>query len=499
MGKVKNEQGVQFKRNAAGKRSTSASGRAVIEAAARAVDAELADNISAESKWHKNYPTYIEALTVLELDSAESSHKIAQAGLAAAQQQFEFVGKDGAQSIAAAIAQPNAIFHTGCIRGTAQPQPLSVPYDGRQITGAELSAQLVKWEKNAITEADHNAAIERVQNNPSWLAGSGHTFVLLGAGSEMGPYEQLLAWGATVVAIDIASSSVWAKLIETARNSAGTLFFPLSAPQTDGDSDEQLAARAGADLLTQAPAIAGWLNTLQQPLTIGCYAYLDGGDHVRLVMAMDAIAQHVTTNHPNTQLAFLLTPTDVYGVPNAVREHAEHQFSKRKLSHKLLSALSGKRLFKPSMRQTVKASNGQTYGIVNSLLAEQGANYMLAKRLQRWRTIAAANAGQLVSCNVAPATLTRSVVKRKLFAAAYKGAEAFGVEVFEPATTKALMAALLINDVHVGLGSRSGGDSAEIFMQNANHGGLWRNAHQVTSALPIAVIIGATTRRRRRK
>ena len=77
---------------------------------------------------------------------------------------------------------------------------------------------------------------------------------------------------------------------------------------------------------------------------------------------------------------------------------------------------------------------------------------MLAKRLQRWRATLARDAGAAVSMNVAPPTRTRSVVKNQILAAAYAGAHRFGVEVFEPATTKVLMAALLVHDLHTGGG-----------------------------------------------
>ena len=44
--------------------------------------------------------------------------------------------------------------------------------------------------------------------------------------------------------------------------------------------------------------------------------------------------------------------------------------------------------------------------------------------------------GATVSINIAPLTRTRSVLKNRALAAAYAGAHRFGVEVFEPATTR---------------------------------------------------------------
>ena len=76
--------------------------------------------------------------------------------------------------------------------------------------------------------------------------------------------------------------------------------------------------------------------------------------------------------------------------------------------------------------------------------AAQGPNYALAKRLQQWRAIWARSIGYRVSLNIAPSTTTASVVKNPALAAGFAGASAFGIEVFEPETTNALMAALWV-------------------------------------------------------
>ncbi len=132
---------------------------------------------------------------------------------------------------------------------------------------------------------------------------------------------------------------------------------------------------------------------------------------------------------------------------------------------------------------------GTDPGIADSLVAQQGPNYALAKRLQRWRATTARAAGTTVSMNVAPPTRTRSVVKNRALAAAYAGAHRFGVEIFEPATSNVLMAALLVHDLHTG-----GGPLHEHPWQDeaheAAHGGLWRAAYQPRSALGLAALLG---------
>ena len=88
----------------------------------------------------------------------------------------------------------------------------------------------------------------------------------------------------------------------------------------------------------------------------------------------------------------------------------------------------------------------------------------------------------------APAARPRSVEKNKALAAAYGGASHFGVEVFEPDTANALMAALLVYDLRHGGGAAA--HPARLFMDNAVHGGLWRIPYLPRSALPFAAVIG---------
>jgi len=99
-----------------------------------------------------------------------------------------------------------------------------------------------------------------------------------------------------------------------------------------------------------------------------------------------------------------------------------------------------------------------------------------------------------VSLNVAPPTRTRSVTKNRLLAAAYAGAHRFGAEVFEPATTRTLMAALLVHDLHAGKPAHAHPWQDEA--QAAAHGGLWRIPYAPRSALVLAALIGYPAARR---
>ena len=115
-----------------------------------------------------------------------------------------------------------------------------------------------------------------------------------------------------------------------------------------------------------------------------------------------------------------------------------------RLARPALRTLSGGRLLRRNY------APGSDPGLNDSLVPQQGPNYALAKRLQRWRATAARRDGVAVSLNVAPPTRTCSVVKNRALASAYAGAHRFGIEVFEPATSNTLMAALLVHDLRSG-------------------------------------------------
>src|SRR5699024_7368958 len=141
-------------------------------------------------------------------------------------------------------------------------------------------------------------------------------------------------------------------------------------------------------------------------------------------------------------------------------------------------------LFEPSY----KSVHADGTAVADILVPQQGPSYAVAKRLQRWRGIEAERRGHTVSFNVAPASWTRSVTKNKVLAAAYKGAGRFGVEIFEAATTRVLMAALMAHDVMNGPAQRS--HPEELFADQAAHGGLWRSAYEPKTVLGFAAMMG---------
>lgn len=496
------QQGVAFPLTKDGKRSTTATGKMVVASALGPVDESTAKRVAKERNWRKGYRQYFEQMTAKSVESTAQCHAIAQSGLAAVYEHFEFLRDGQSRPLLEAMSAYNApLFRTAVVRGGGERQELKVAYRNQVLDADGLRAQLANWQQRGIIEASHATSILRVIDHPECLADL-PPMVLLGAGSEMGPCAVLLELGFTVIAIDLDRADVWTKLINLARHSSGTLVFPIIEAQTDAMSDEQLASLAGANLLTQAPEIATWLLELDRPMAIGAYAYLDGGDFVRVVVAMDMIMQTVAERSTHSvQFAYLLSPTDAFAVPTEVVDAAQAQYAIRSWLRPLQSLarlISGSRLCAPNVRRVVIGEQQRSFGIINSLVIQQGPNYTLAKRIQRWRSVVARGQGTVVSCNVAPATLTRSVTNNKLFAAGYAGAENFGAEAFEANTSNAVMTAQLINDLSNDQSASHPNVSLtnpeELFMEGANHGGFWRMAHQLASIIEVAVVVGTVKR-----
>jgi hypothetical protein len=331
--------------------------------------------------------------------------------------------------------------------------------------------------------------------------------VLLGAGSEAGPLSWLARWRARLVAVDINRPAVWQRMAQVVHAGNGECSLPVARGASipaPGELPADWADHAGANLITQAVGLRRWLGHLEGPLDIAAHAYADGERHVRVALGMDLI-QTLALERPGSSLAFMATPTDVFAVPTVTARRAKAAWEARPIMSRGLQAplhlALGDRYFQPNVIFLRRSEEGAEYGVVDSLVIEQGPNYALAKRLQQWRALTARAQGVRVSLNIAPSTTTTSVVKNPALAAGFAGADTFGIEVFEPATTNALMAALWVHDLR---SAESASDPTqalahpyELFMQQACHGGLWTAAYRPRSALPFAAALGWVRQRAR--
>ncbi len=484
-----------------GRRSTTATGAAVFADAARVLDPALADAIEAERNWRTSYLHHIRRLVEARVTRPAAADT--DAGLASAHRRFEFVRDGEARTLDEALDAPGPhVPRTATIegRGARSDRGLAVPYRGELLDGQALDRQLERWVNAGTVEPSFADAVRAVAANPDWLDLSGQTVVLLGAGAEMGPLESLSRWGADVVAVDIPSPSLWERIIATARAGSGRLSVPVTGELPADADDARLAAAAGVDLVTDTPEVAAWLDQLDGPLVLGNHVYADGGDNVRVAMAVDAIIARLGRRRDGgLAVAALATPTDVYAVPEEVVRMANRRLAQAGMVQRTARRVTGGRLYAPNYDDLVATPDGVRFGVVDCVVAQQGPNYLLAKHLQRWRAQQARADGHVSSINVAPPTRTRSVLKNRVLAAAYAAADRFGVEAFAPDTSRTLMAALLVHDLRNPV-TAAHPDTAlahpiELLSQGANHGGLWRIPFSPRSVLGLAAVRGLVTRR----
>ena len=477
--------GVEFPVAADGRRSTSAFGRSVIADALRGSDPAGALGAEHETNWRSGYLTHFRRVIEAGLSSRQGALAIAGDGLASLRGRMRSVLPDGDEAEIDDLLRRQAgrALGTATVTGTAEPDAeLALPYRGERLRGDDLARRLDAWVTAGIIEPSCAGAVSAVAAHPEWLSLPGRTVAVLGAGSEVGPLPVLLRWGVTVGAIDLPQQRIWERVLAAARSSAGTLLVPVDGSGEDGE----LAAAAGADLTSEVPELADWIAGLDGPLVLGNYVYADGAANVRVCAAADTLTLRLQDARDDVALAFLATPTDVFAVPGEAVAHSARAYQDRaailKLAGRPLRTLSGGRLLRRAYLP------GSDPGISDNLVAQQGPNYALAKRLQRWRASLARDAGIVVSMNVAPPTRTKSVVKNRALAAAYAGAHRFGAEIFEPETTRVLMAALLVHDLHADRPVHEHPWQDEAYA--AAHGGLWRIGYAPRSVLGLAALLG---------
>jgi hypothetical protein len=496
--------GVSFPESTEGKRSSSDAGKYILAEAVRRTDAQAAQALLAERNWRQRYPAHLVHQEKLAAREAAAATNIAADGLKAIHSVFEFARDDMVLPLGEAmdkLAEPR--LRTATVRGKSQfaGPHLQIPYRGERLSGDKLRRQLDQWCSRGIVEPSHAEAIRTVMRNMEWLDLSQQTFILLGAAAEIGPIEFLAAHRANIVAVDLGRPQVWTRVLELVARSPCVLHVPLREPCGTDMPDSELAQRAGADLLRETPELGAWLERFENPAAVGCYGYLDGKDHVRLAVAMDALVQRLHAKGSPAAFAYLASAADALAVPEEAARCAHERYGARgivALWQAPVRWMTRERLYAPNIPDWVTSATGQRYGIYDGLVIRQGPNYALAKRIQKWRALMVRTTGHRASANVAPASMTGSVISNRAFAAAYAGARHYGAEIFAPETTNALMGVLLVYDLcsesSVANPDTPLANPLELFMRGANHGGLWRAPMQIRSVLEIAAVRGLLSR-----
>jgi len=510
---IEEPDGVAWPLTKKGDRSSTDTNKAILAAAAIAGPAGRrgADMILNEKQWRFKYNKHIVEHVKQSLESTDACVQMAQAGLACAHDMFKLVRKGQAEiSLSAAMDTYSAsdIFETAELQGHAHlaKRELSLQYGGpcagqpyykfeskkrNVLNGHALRQQLNAWVEYGSIEKDVADALKELQRNQDqWLDLSDVYFVLLGAASAMGPLEVLLQLGANVVAV--ARPRALKGIFKKVKNSPGRLLFPVKKGSdwrrlAEADDIEALSKISGCDLMQEPPEIANWLTTVApgKKLCIGNYTYLDGAAHVQIAVACDAIMQKVCKVRAETALAFLPTPTDALVVTDESAHAAHAAYKMRPVWCRLYESIG-------LLKQNKPVEVGP-FKIIDSIEAVQGPNYILAKRLQHWRSIVAHHDGHQVSTNVSPTTATESVMLKSSIVAAIGGMHIFKpMEVFFQELSMTVMAALLIHDLRNPESAAQPSATLHhplcLLQRTSFHGGLWRCPYTMTSiTVPSAI------------
>lgn len=192
-------------------------------------------------------------------------------------------------------------------------------------------------------------------------------------------------------------------------------------------------------------------------------------------------------------MCYLATPADVFLVPVRAVDMAErrHDGAERRATvGRVVHQVSLGGYFRPNYpADAVIETPTNRYGLVNAFILEQGQNYALAKRLQRWRMVLTRQDGILTSVHIAPPARTQSVLKNPLMRERQAINTHLGIETFDPPTVDVLSAAILVHDLSNPASPANPanpiGHPHEAFMFAANPGGRWRVPFELNSCIPL--------------
>mmetsp|Transcript_6308 Transcript_6308/g.11209 ORF Transcript_6308/g.11209 Transcript_6308/m.11209 type:complete len:511 (-) Transcript_6308:72-1604(-) len=476
--------------------SSSSVGKEVLGAVLeRLGKSEAAQAVRTERAWREKYVNHFIEVQRALLESADGCQIAAEYGLEQIYSHMHWNGRP----LKDLVAKEAPEIEVGIIQGegTHASFELPVPIESAATTATssdywgniqrltkpeDIVTEVQRMVEKGMCEANVADSIRALlQEGTSGLDLSDQWFVNLGACSEMGSTKTLLSLGANVVAIELARNTAgWASLSDFARTTPGRLVFPVR----DGIP--------GADVVQDLDKLIWWIHERAVPqdkrIIVGSYLYLDGANFVRVAAASDALFARVLELRSNTILTTLCTPTEAFCVPSEAAAAGATKFAARPIFEQVMGMVPG--VLEPNVPEKV-GKQGRL--LQDCYTPEQGPNYAMAKLLQRFRSIA--SGPHRVISNVAPASLTKSVMSVTLVRVGILGCERFGIIPFLPETANQLMTALLLQEVR----ALDNGTSRKValfdehpmlsFQQSSVHGGTWNAAFKTSSTTKVSVVV----------
>lgn len=420
--------------------------------------------------FRKNYPDILPGFEAHRLASPQAS-AIAVHMVRKLRDYILWVDGDISQPLHSALSQPAMPLRLSSLAFNGKPgwQPNFV-YQGERWQSEQFSnlgSLLVS--RNVISAAAGEALTWLAQH--AFSAGkvdlSGRRIAVLGGGAEMAPTRLWLEAGADVLWLDTKSPPEdW----QTQPALSGRVFWPAE----------------NVDLLTQPQAV---LATLQDfaagsPLDLALYAYAPGkAREIRLTASMNALIDALPTELV-ASVTMLVSPTTPTGLNQEDLAATQARVASRPKWEALLARLG---LLGTGGGSVVVDGAATTRTVVNI----QGASYQAAQYLgkilmaQSWSDFGQLSATDpkplRVSANTAAITRTRSL-DHPVFAAAFGGAAALGVETLTPRQSRCLNGLLAVHDWL--------NPDAPGVGQVRVHGGLHTLPYPLGPALRVAAAIG---------
>ena len=127
------------------------------------------------------------------------------------------------------------------IKTTVNPSATSWCHMATTASAAMLCLQLDDWVADGVVEPGFaEATVSMVSRNPDWLDTSDVTVIVLGAGSEMGPFY-CCSGGGRIVGVDLRRPEVWRRLIAQTRRFGGSPRGPGADRFAGGDVRSEVA------------------------------------------------------------------------------------------------------------------------------------------------------------------------------------------------------------------------------------------------------------------
>ena len=434
---------------------------------------EVFDSAGVPSKteaFRKNYADILPGFEARRLASPEASeiavHMVRKL-------QAYIIWDDGeiTQPLHTALSQPATALSLSSLAFSGEPgwQP-SFVYQGERWQGeqlAELGSLLES--RNVISTAAGSAL--------TWLSQqalcdgkidlSARKIAVLGGGAEMAPTRLWLEAGADVLWLDTKPPPQdW----QTQTALSGRIFWPTE----------------NVDLLTEPHAVLATLQDFADgcPVDLALYAYAPGkAREIRLTACMNALVDALPTELV-ASVTMLVSPTTPTALNRQDLAATQARLASRPKWEAVLARLG---LLGTGGGSVVIGDAATTRTVVNI----QGASYQAAQYLgkilmaQCWSTfgqLSAADPQPLrVSANTAAITRTRSL-DHPVFAAAFGGAAALGVETLTPRQSRCLNGLLAVHDWL--------NPDAPCVGQVRVHGGLHTLPYPLGRALRVAAAIG---------